>query len=118
MKGYKDYFIIRRSAVVLVAAALMLVVAGCNNPPEYPEVVQAMRDAGMRFDYTLLDYQLCADQTEMIVTGPMIGPKIFTEIVPPKSGETYAQYTKVVLQLKEGKWVIVEGTQGRVGWTS
>jgi hypothetical protein len=118
MKRYKDYFVIRCSSVVLVAAALMLSVAGCTQPPEYPEVVQAMRDAGMRFDYTLLDFQYDGGNAEMIVTGPMIGPKVFGEPVPPKSGETYAQYTKVVLQLKDGKWVIVQGTQGKVGWTS
>jgi hypothetical protein len=117
MKGCKDYFIMRCSAVALVAAAIMLFVVGCTQPPEYPEVVQAMRDAGMRFDYTLLDYQYGSSDAEMIVTGPMIGPKVFSETVPPKSGETYAQYTKVVLQLKDGKWVIVDGTQDKVGWT-
>ena len=74
------------------------------------EAFQAMTALGFKFDYTLASTEYGGSQDVIVVTGPMIGPKVLGGVVPPKNGETYTQYKRVVMKRDAGKWVVAETT--------
>jgi hypothetical protein len=91
--------------LVLVAVAT----SGCSlakgrDMAERPEVFAAMRSMDFVFDSTLLSTEYGVNTSQVIVTGPMGGPQILND--PAKNGNLKCPYNRVVLDKREGKWVL------------
>jgi hypothetical protein len=100
-------------AMILVMVLVALGITGCAKGTKLAgrtEALQAMKAAGFKFDSNIISTEYGTSAAVMIVTGPMIGPKVLGGEIPPKNGETYTQYSRVMMKLAEKKWVIAETT--------
>ena len=97
---------------VLILASLALVSCSsvANIPPAKEAVLQGMRDAGFKFDSTLVTVTGEESLEESKVSGPMIGPKEIPEPgteAPEKGSDNYTEYTDVLLNMQDGQWIVV-----------
>jgi hypothetical protein len=100
-------------AIIVVAILVAIGMAGCakgTNLTGRPEAIQAMKMLGFKFDSSLLSTEYGGNMDVIIVTGPMIGPKVLGVGIPPKNGSTYTQYSRVVMKREGGKWNVAETT--------
>ena len=114
MRGHKSF----TGCVVVYVIIVTLILAaigttGCAKGSKMAgraEALQAMKTAGFKFDDTIMSTEYGGSESVIIVTGPMIGPKVLGGAVPPKNGSTYTQYSRVIMKREAGMWVIAEAT--------
>ena len=130
---YDDKFIIPRTMLVMdrrtftikslqdailfaiLMGFLAFVLAGCTSvediAPAKEAVLHGMREVGFKFDSTLVSVSGEESKKSAVVTGPMIGPKVipaFGSRKPVKAGDNYTRYKEVVLEMRDGNWIIVK----------
>ena len=101
----------RIAVYAMIAAFVLISIGACGNGNEMAgrsEALQAMKLLGFKFDKTIVSTEYSGSPKVIIVTGPMIGPKVLGGPIPPKNGSTYTQYSRVVMKFENERWIVAE----------
>jgi hypothetical protein len=104
--------------VVMIIVLVVYIAIGFRDPSKIPanqeQVLQGMRSTGFMFDSTLVKVTLSNNETQAIVTGPMIGLKEIPAAgskLPEQNSQIYTQYKEVDLEKQNGNWVVANGVK-------
>jgi len=97
------------TAVLFGLLLALAVMGGCTTAKgtdlaERSESLVAARRSGFTFDDTLMSTEYGNSPSQVVITGPIGGPRILDDSA--KNGDRIIEYTRVVLDKIEGKWVL------------